>query len=129
MNSVKDLPSCNLKRSRGNPNWGVALPYDVVKDIIKPHNFTTLYEYTKWVRDMRMQGGGHGLPIHPQPVFTRKGEWVSKEDFLGLSPKSRGYNKKSQSALKQPDYERSFIRMSKIKTLSTIIRQVLGFSK
>lgn len=97
------------KRSRGNPNWGVALPYEKVKDIIKPHRFKSLRQYSLWVRDLRSQGKGEGLPIQPYAVYSRKGEWVSKEDFLG------------QPKPKQPkSYEHP---------LRTIIKQILGLGK
>ena len=123
MSTVKDLPSCNTKRSPGNPNWGAALPYDEVKTIIKPYQFTSLYQYTLWVREMKTSGGGHGLPIHPQAVFSRKGEWVSREDFLGLSPKKRIEKAKS-------DYQKQASnKQTKYFSLSTIIRQILGLRK
>lgn len=110
MATVLDRPQfTDNKRSRGNPNWGVALPYEEVKQIIKPHNFKSLRQYSLWVRDLRSNGKGKGLPIHPDAVYSRKGEWVSKEDFLGLpQPKA---NKPYQHPLR------------------TIIKQILGLGK
>lgn len=122
MSTVKDLPSCNLKRP-GNPNWVSALPYAEVKEIIKSYKFTCLYEYSNWVREQKMNGGGQGLPIHPHAVYSRKGEWVSKQDFLGLAPKI------NYAKYKEVNRKFRIPKKSSAFRFTSIIRQILGLNK
>ncbi len=71
------------KRHRGNPNWGIARPYNEVRECIKPYHFKTVKQYSAWVRAEREQGRCEDFPINPQLTYVRKNEWVSREHFLG----------------------------------------------
>lgn len=71
------------KRLRGNPNWGIALPYIEVRKFIKSYHFKTVKQYAEWVRSEREQGRCQDFPINPQITYTRKNEWISREHFLG----------------------------------------------
>ena len=73
------------KRHRGNPNWGIAKPYDEVRAYIKPMKFKSFKEYQEWVRDEREAGRGEGFPLNPHMVYARKNEWISREHFLGFT--------------------------------------------
>ena len=84
MTNSKESDLSELKRKRGNPQWGVALPYSEVREIIKG-KFKTIEEYKNWVRIERLNGRCEGFPLHPQPTYFRKNEWVSKNHFLSLT--------------------------------------------
>ena len=72
-----------VKRHRGNPNWGIARPYNEVRECIKPYHFKTVKQYSAWVRAEREQGRCEDFPINPQLTYARKNEWISRQHFLG----------------------------------------------
>ena len=127
MNTVKDLPSWNADNHRpeGYIKYSHALPYEQVKKIIKPYHFSSVPEYTEWVRDLRSRGLGQGLPMNPNSTYLRRGEWVSSKDFLGIPAKeeTKEYRKWLYENEKQTVVQQSH------PSLSTIIKQILGIRK
>lgn len=121
MQNVQDSYGQEQKRGRGNPNWSVAKPYSEVREIIKSHNFKSIKQYRLWVLELKSQGKGSGFPLNPQQVYLRKGEWISREDFLGLSEKkkSKNYIVKSQSKAQSIPFW----------SIRTIIKQILGLGR
>jgi len=119
MQDVRDSYGQEQKRGRGNPNWSVAKPYVEVRETIRSHNFKSVKQYRLWVLELKTQGKGDGFPLNPQQVYQRKGEWVSREDFLGLTEK-KNIAKRKTKAQSQPV---SFF------SLRTIIKQILGLGR
>ena len=105
------------KRQRGNPKLGVSLPYVVVREAIKPHNFKNIKQYQEWVRENNLEG----FPLHPKLTYARKNEWISRRHFLGktedMTPDV------IQSEDKTIDTPVAFMGLRRI------IRQILGLRK
>lgn len=120
MQNVQDSYGQEQKRGRGNPNWCVARPYTEVREIIKPHKFKSIKQYRQWVLDMKSVGKGNGFPLNPQQVYHRKGEWVSREHFLGLTEK---IIVKPTAKIAQPQAQPSFF------SIRTIIKQILSLGR
>lgn len=78
MQTILETPS-EVRKHRGNPNWGIALPYSVVRDAIKPHRFKNIKEYRDWVEETKPEG----FPLNPYAVYSRRGDWVNSRHFLG----------------------------------------------
>jgi hypothetical protein len=55
MQTILEKP-IETKKHRGNPNWGIALPYSVVRDAIKPMRFKNLIQYREWVEENKPEG-------------------------------------------------------------------------
>lgn len=121
MQNVQDSYGQEQKRPRGNPNYGIAMPYNTVREIIKPYKFKSIREYRQWVEVKKASGEGDGLPLNPQPVYTRKGEWIGTKHFLGLTDDITVYHSKSSVAPQKPEVSYSRIR--------SIIRQILGLKR
>ena len=121
MQNVQDSYGREQKRPRGNPNYGIALPYSTVREMIKPYKFKSIVQYREWVLQMKKSGQGDGLPLNPHPVYLRKGEWVSRQHFLGLTDDITVYNSKSSAVPPKPEVSYSRIR--------SIIRQILGLKR
>lgn len=121
MQKVQDSYGQEQKRPRGNPNYGIAMPYSTVREIIKPYKFKSVRQYRLWVQDMKAQGKGDGFPLNPQPVYSRKNEWISTKHFLGLTDDIIVYNSKSSVMPPKPEVSYSKIR--------SIIRQILGLKR
>ena len=98
-----------IKKHRGNPNWGISKSYNEVRDIIKPLNFKTMKEYRDWVEAHKPEG----FPLTPYATYSRRNEWVSTPHFLG------------KMDLKHKEDEGITQRFS-FKSLKTIIRQLMG---
>ena len=109
------------KPRRGNPNYGIAKPYSEVREIIKPFKFKYVVEYRAWAEEMKRQGTGDGFPLNPHAVYLRRGEWVSREHFLGITD---DITVESDIQSKEPVKEQ--ISFSKIRT---IISQILGLKR
>ena len=124
MNTMESDSNLGVKRQRGNPKLGIALPYSVVREYIKIKNFKTLEEYQFWVRNERMEGRCEGFPFHPQAVYSRKNEWISKKHFLGLTedttPSISKPRKRKSSENDEPQQHRVGWQ---------IIRQIFGIGK
>ena len=131
MQNVRDSYGQEQKRGRGNPNYGVAKPYWEVREMIKPFHFSSIVEYKEWVKELKRTGAGDGIPLNPQPTYLRKGEWISREHFLGMTDNVTYYKvdantipQVSSTKITQP--ERETISFSKIRT---IISQIFGLKR
>lgn len=119
MQTVHDYSYSQEHKPRvGNPNWGISLPYDVVRDMIKPYKFKSLRQYRDWVRNLKESGAGEGLPLYPAPTYSKRNEWVSKEHFLGWTDNITVSNKSATQKQEQTHISFANIR--------TIIKQILG---
>ena len=121
MQDVQDSYGLEQKRPRGNPNYGIAMPYSKVREIIKPYKFKSVREYRQWVEVQKATGKGDGLPLNPYAVYTRKNEWVSTKHFLGLTDDITSDHRKSTV---QP--QKSEVSFSSIRA---IIKQILGIKR
>ncbi len=107
------------KRHRGNPNWGIAKPYDEVRATIISMKFKSFKDYQAWVRAEREAGRGEGYPLNPHMVYARKNEWISREHFLGFTD-----NTTSDIVIASEDMNiDDKFSFAKIRS---IIRQILG---
>lgn len=78
MQTILEKP-IETRKHRGNPNWGIALPYSVVRDAIKPMRFKNLIQYREWVEETKPEG----FPLNPYAVYSRRGDWQNSRHFLG----------------------------------------------
>lgn len=119
MQTVHDYSYSQEHKPRvGNPNWGISLPYDVVRDMIKPYKFKSLRQYRDWVRNLKESGAGEGLPLYPAPIYSKRNEWVSKEHFLGWTD--------SITSTKKPATQKREESNISFSSIRTIIKQILG---
>lgn len=107
------------KRHRGNPNWGIAKPYDEVRAYIKPMKFKSFKEYQDWVREEREAGRGEGFPLNPHMVYARKNEWISREHFLGFTDNIT-------TELVQASEDLDITHKFSFRKIRSIINQILG---
>lgn len=122
MQVVRDYSYSQEQKPRvGNPNWGISLPYDVVRDMIKPYKFKSLRQYRDWVRSLKDCGEGDGLPLHPVSIYTKRNEWISKEHFLGKTDSIIKNDSPASQMLKE--------KPTSFFSISTIIKQILGLTK
>lgn len=121
MQNVRDSYGQEQKRGRGNPYYGIAKPYNEVREIIKPYKFRSVTEYRAWVIELKKMGAGDGLPLNPNAVYTRKGEWVNRKHFLGHTD-----NIPIGLQENQPVKKSEQVPFSKIRT---IISQILGLKR
>jgi len=105
------------KRHRGNPKLGVSLPYSVVREAIKSHQFKNFKQYQDWVRENNPEG----FPLHPKMTYSRKNEWISKAHFLGKTEDM------TPEIVAQED--KTIETPIAFGGLRRIIRQILGISK
>jgi hypothetical protein len=105
------------KRHRGNPKLGVSLPYSVVREAIKPHNFKNIKQYQDWVRENNPEG----FPLQPRMTYTRKNEWISRQHFLGKTEDI------TPEVIAQED--KTIETPIALKGLRRIISQILGLRK
>jgi hypothetical protein len=78
-------PNSQECRRRGNPALGVSLPYSEVREFIKPFKFKNIKQYQDWVRAEKQAGRGQGFPLQPHSTYLRRGEWINRKHFLGLT--------------------------------------------
>ena len=117
MQNVLDLSyDQEQKRGRGHKSK----TYEEVRLIIAPHQFKTMREYQAWVSDLKSRGLGGGLPLNPQTVYTNRGEWISRDHFLGITER-----KLNQS--KYPEENR--VQKQSYTGIRAIIRQILGMNR
>jgi hypothetical protein len=122
MQIVQDRPLVlEQKKLRGNPNWGIALPYNEVREYIRPYQFKTVKQYSDWVRSEREQGRCEGFPIVPQTTYSRKNEWISRSDFLGRTH--------SNLSLVSHDEDANIPEKISFKSIRSIIMQIFGIKK
>ena len=105
------------KRQRGNPKLGVSLPYCVVREAIKPHQFKNIKQYQDWVRE----NNPDGFPIQPRMTYLRKNEWISRKHFLGLTEDD------TPEVVAQED--KTIEDPLPLRGLRRIISQILGLRK
>ena len=110
MQTMLETPSVEIRKHRGNPNWGIALPYSTVRDSIKPHKFKNLKEYREWVERTKPEG----FPLNPYQTYSRRNEWISSRHFLGK------IDSITENHITQ--YEKPV----KFKLIRTIINQILN---
>lgn len=119
MQVVRDYSYGQEQKPRvGNPNWGISLPYDVVRDMIKPYKFKSLRQYRDWVRGLKENGMGDGLPLYPAPIYTKRNEWVSKEHFLGWTD--------NITITQKPATQNQANNVNPFLGIRAIIKQILG---
>lgn len=121
MQKVRDSYGQEQKRGRGNPNYGIAKPYNEVREIIKPYKFRSVTDYRAWALELKRMGAGEGLPLNPYAVYTRKGEWVSRKHFLGMTDDEPVVLEENKPVGKSEQ-----VSFSKIRT---IISQILGLKR
>ena len=101
-----------IKKQRGNPNWGVCKSYSEVREAIKPMKFKTMNEYREWV----VKNNIEGFPINPYATYSRRNEFISTRHFLGKTDTVKPIHKEDEGIVNKFSFH----------SIRTIIKQLMG---
>lgn len=118
MQKVQDS-SYDLEQKRGRKIRSKS--YEEVRKLIASNQFKNMREYREWVTLMKAKGLAEDIPLNAYIVYTNRGEWISRDHFLGITERILNENKPILSENRVPKQSYTGIR--------AIIRQILGMNR